>query len=614
MFRKILRPPFRKFNTSNKNSKEYQVDLSFFLTSIGITSLGIYYMNKNNGPEIESINWLKLKDMLKNDEKIDKIEIKGGNKAIIYPEKKNKIFHMNINDGLSLEKKIDKMNKEINIEYKHPSEMQLIITTLVPSFVFLGLFFYLTRRQSNGLTTLYKNEAKIVEEKTGIKLSDIAGLHQTKQDVIEFSDIIMNPDKYKEIGTKIPKGILMEGPPGTGKTMLAKAIADNYESSFYLMSGSDFIQPFIGTGTKKIQDLFNSVRENSPAILFIDEIDAIGKSRSNGKSIGHDERDNILNSLLVEMDGFQDNDKVLIIGATNRAETLDNALLRPGRFDRVVRFDLPNLEERKDILGVYYDKYKIDSSTNRDSLIKKLAMLTYGFNGAELSNLYNEASIIAVRNNYSTINYHHFEKAIDYILLGNEQQNIISSEEKEIIAYHEAGHALISFLLDKVPSPSKVSIVPRTKGMLGFSQSIPDKEKKLYTKEDMMQQIMVLMGGRVAEKIIFNQVTNGASDDIDKINKIARQIVTTYGMGNNIGLRKIYDDTKDSFWKKESDKLIDLVDIEINEIIDEKYNDTIELINNNRLFLEKIKEHLITHETILGEDLIKIYDNLQKIE
>ena len=595
---------FNSKSSFNSNNKE--VDFSFLTTSLLLTS-GAIYLFREKSTKFIKINWIELKKLI-NENSIKKIEIRNDKKAVIYNNNNENIYLMDVSNGDSIEKKIENINDNIEVEHIHPSEFQILLTNLLPSLFFLGIFMVMMRRQQGSLAGLFKNESKIIEEKTGVKISDVAGLHKTKSNVLEFSDIIMNPEKYQKIGTKIPKGILMEGPPGTGKTMLAKAIADHYDSSFYLLNGSDFIQPIVGTGSRKVKDLFDTARGNTPAIIFIDEIDAVGKSRNHSKNIGNDERDNILNSLLVEMDGFEDNSKLLVIGATNRADILDSALLRPGRFDRIVKFDLPDVNERKEIMNNYFTKYKFDGSINKDNLINKLSMLTYGFNGAQISNLFNESSIFAIRNNSDSIKEEHIDSAIDYILLGNKKENFISAEEKEIIACHEAGHALISYLLENMPSPTKVSIVPREKGMLGFSQAIPKYEKKLYNREDLISQMMVLMGGRAAEEIIFKKCTNGASDDINKINKIAREIITSYGMNNIIGLRTLDSNTQNNFWTRDSNAMLELVDEEINNLINETYELSVKLLNSNLPYLNQIRSLLIKKESITDIDLDLIFN------
>ena len=572
------------------------------------SSLYFYYLSNNK--KYEEINWVRVKNLVDNNN-IKKVELHNNRKAIIYPnEEPDKIYHMNISDNNFVEKKIDRFKKDIVIEHKNQSAFTTIILASIPTFLIMGGLFYLFKKQSNKSFGLFKNEFKIIEEKLGIKIDDVAGLHQTKKDVLEFTDIIMNSEKYKAIGTKIPTGILMEGPPGTGKTMLAKAVADNYKTKFFLMNGSDFIQPIIGTGSKKVKELFETARKNSPSIIFIDEIDAIGKSRNVNKSVGNDERDNILNSLLVEMDGFNPNEKVLVMGATNRADVLDAALLRPGRFDRVINFELPNNEERKDILNLYYDKYNISKKIVKNELISNLSKSTYGFNGADLQNIFNEASIRAIRNNKDCIETEDFDESLEYVLLGNKKEGFLSKKEKEIVSYHEAGHALTSYLLENVPSPTKVSIIPRSKGALGFSQSIPDYEKKLYNEREMKEQIMVLMGGRISEEIIFDSVTNGASDDIKRINEIAKNLVGVYGMGLN--MINIDLDTKNNLFRKESERKIENFDKEVEKIIRIAYNETKELINSNLCFLTKIQAKLLKNETIFLKDIENIYKSISK--
>jgi ATP-dependent metalloprotease FtsH len=604
--RNLLNKSRRFFSTSNDKSKDIELKIHplFIASSLGVIGSGLYMIKSQQN--VQKINWLDLKKMIMENNNISKIELHDNKVARIY--KDNMTYIMTINDNKYTQDKIETLDENIIIENIPQNPLQDILSTIIPSVLFFSIFLFLMRRQQGGIMNLFRNEAKVIEEKTGIKLTDIAGLHQTKNDVLEFSEIVMKPERYLKLGTKIPTGILMEGPPGTGKTMLAKAIADKFDSKFYLINGSDFIQPIVGTGTMKVKELFKTARENKPAIIFIDEIDAIGKSRNTGKSVGNDERDNILNSLLVEMDGFEDNSEVLIMGATNRVDSLDQALLRPGRFDRVVKFDLPDLEERKDILNSYYPKYKINNKVNQNDLINNLGMSTYGFNGAMISNLFNEASIRAVRSNLDSIDTNSFNEALEYVTLGNRKENFISKKEKEIIAYHEAGHALISYILNDVPSPNKVSIVPRANGALGFSQAIPEYEKKLYTKEEFMSQIMVMMGGRVAEEIILKKITNGASDDIDKINKLANDMITKYGMGKEINFRNLDNDTKNNLFRKESAQFVEDINEEVEVLINYCYVETKKIIKNNISFLEKIKEELITKETIDKNDLDELFN------
>tara|TARA_B100000524_G_scaffold348059_1_gene251461 strand:- start:6455 stop:8290 length:1836 start_codon:yes stop_codon:yes gene_type:complete len=604
--RNLLNKSRRFFSTSNDKSKDIELKIHplFIASSLGVIGSGLYMIKSQQN--VQKINWLELKKMIMENNNISKIELHDNKVARIY--KDNMTYIMTINDNKYTQDKIETLDENIIIENIPQNPLQDILSTIIPSVLFFSIFLFLMRRQQGGIMNLFRNEAKVIEEKTGIKLTDIAGLHQTKNDVLEFSEIVMKPERYLKLGTKIPTGILMEGPPGTGKTMLAKAIADKFDSKFYLINGSDFIQPIVGTGTMKVKELFKTARENKPAIIFIDEIDAIGKSRNTGKSVGNDERDNILNSLLVEMDGFEDNSEVLIMGATNRVDSLDQALLRPGRFDRVVKFDLPDLEERKDILNSYYPKYKINNKVNQNDLINNLGMSTYGFNGAMISNLFNEASIRAVRSNLDSIDTNSFNEALEYVTLGNRKENFISKKEKEIIAYHEAGHALISYILNDVPSPNKVSIVPRANGALGFSQAIPEYEKKLYTKEEFMSQIMVMMGGRVAEEIILKKITNGASDDIDKINKLANDMITKYGMGKEINFRNLDNDTKNNLFRKESAQFVEDINEEVEVLINYCYVETKKIIKNNISFLEKIKEELITKETIDKNDLDELFN------
>ena len=592
-------------NKTKKTTKSFNFFTLFLLFGSMISSSFIIKNFVNEKPKFNEINWIELKSNIREKKFIKKIEIINNNKAIIYPfNEQPTLDYILISDGKYFEEKVEKINQDIPIIYKYPSPFQNIIMSILPTILFILFLFFMMRNSGGGIyKDLFKNEAKILTEKPTTKISDVAGLHQTKKDVLEFSEIIMNPEKYVNIGARIPSGILMEGPPGTGKTMLARAIANHYDCLFLIINGADFIQPIVGTGNKKVQDLFHMARQLKPCIIFIDEIDAIGKSRSNSKSMSHDERENILNSLLVEMDGFEPNDEILVIGATNRADILDSALLRPGRFDRVVSFQLPTKDERKEILKIYYDKIKKDDDINEKELINELSSLTYGFNGADLSNIINEACISAVRNNNEFVKHNHFIDSIEYVLMGNKKDYKLSIEDKKIISYHEAGHALVSHLLENVASSSKVSIIPRSKGMLGYSRSYHKEDKKLYNDIELKEQIMVTMGGRAAEEIIFNKVTNGASDDINKINDLAKKMITEFGMDDEIGLKSFENDNKNTLWSHHSDTEKNNIDKRINLLIKNLYTDTINLLNENIDKLHEIQKVLMIKEEITGEEI-----------
>ena len=412
---------------------------------------------------------------------------------------------------------------------------------------------------------------------------------------------MLDYEKYTKLGTKVPSGILMEGPTGNGKTLLAKAIANNFNANFYYISGSSFIQTFVGLGTKKVKDLFIEARKNRPAIIFIDEIDTIGKTRS-ARSNVNEERENTLNSLLVEMDGFESNKGILIIGATNRVDVLDKALLRPGRFDRIVKFTLPNKDERKDILNYYLERKPMDDNfkLNKDDNIEELSVLTFGFSGAELFNLCNEASIKAGLENKETISYENIKDAYEYILMGKEKKDTkLSIKEKQIVAHHEAGHALLSYKLRNVDNPTKVTIIPHSKGALGYSQSIPSKEKYLYTKNELLDQMKVLLGGRVAEELVFNEITNGASDDISKLNKLAYQYVNYFGMDDEVRCFNTNENIK-------SDYASNKIDIAIDKLINEIEKEVRIILTVNLESLKKIAKLLIEKETINFEDIDKL--------
>lgn len=394
---------------------------------------------------------------------------------------------------------------------------------------------------------------------------------------MEFVDFLKKPDKYKKLGAKIPRGALLVGPPGTGKTMLAKAVAGEAGVPFFSISGSDFVEMFVGVGASRVRDLFKKAKEKSPSIIFIDEIDAVAKKR-HGKFGGNDERDNTLNQLLVEMDGFTTHESVIILAATNRADILDSALKRPGRFDRQIEITLPSIDERAQIYRVHLKKIKLNPEKTRTEYSKAVASLTPGFSGADIANVVNEAAIIAARENLTSVGMKQFEMATERVLGGIEKKSVMTKEERRRVAYHEAGHAVAGWFLENSDPLLKITIIPRSKGSLGFAQYLPS-ELSLYSKEQLLDMIKTALGGRIAEEIFYETVTTGASDDINKVTQIANGLVQTYGMTKNIGMVGYGSmGGEDQFQKPYSDETNWEIDEEVRSIVREQYQITKELL------------------------------------
>lgn len=429
----------------------------------------------------------------------------------------------------------------------------------------------------NPMNQMGKSNVQVygVDKKIKVRFKHVAGMESAKVEVTEFVDFLKNPEKYSKLGAKIPRGALLVGPPGTGKTMLAKAVAGEAGVPFFSISGSDFVEMFVGVGASRVRDLFKQAKEKSPSIIFIDEIDAIAKKR-HGKfgGGGSDERDNTLNQLLVEMDGFGTDDSVIILGATNRSDILDSAILRPGRFDRQVEVSLPNIDERAAIYKVHLKKIKLNAEKTRTEYAKKLATLTPGFSGAEISNVVNEAAIIAARNNLNSVGLTEFDSATERVIGGIEKKQLMSEEERKRVAYHEAGHAVAGWFLEHSDPLLKITIIPRSKGSLGFAQYLPN-EVSLYTKEQLLDMIKTALGGRIAEEIFYDSVTTGASDDIKKVTRIAQGLVHTYGMHSKIGLVGYGSlASEDSFQKPFSDETNWEIDEAVREVVREQYDAT----------------------------------------
>ena len=434
------------------------------------------------------------------------------------------------------------------------------------------------------------------------RLDDVCGLYDVKTDVVQYIDFLKDKMSYNEIGAELPKGLLLVGPPGSGKTLLAKAIAGESGVHFLSISGSDFNELYVGSGSNRVKELFDKARKLQPCIIFIDEIDGVGSKRFTFNS--HRENDVTLNKLLVEMDGFESNENILIIGATNNSKNLDPALTRSGRFDKKIVMDFPNYEERRDICELYFNKVKFNLQDNeKEIFINKLSKQTTGCTGADIKNIINQSAIIAVKNKNKSVTIHDVENAIDDVIIGSKvYSRKLSQKEKEIVAHHEAGHAFMSYILKNMTPPIKVSIVPRGEAALGFSQQEPD-ENKLYTEQYLVEIICVLYGGRVSEKVFFDDVTTGAYDDIERATEIAHKIVTKYGFNKKIGLNNIYLQKNEEKHNTYSDDLTKTVDEEINKLLNNCYKKTLSIISKNKDKVKKIAVELLEKETIAKDDI-----------
>lgn len=492
---------------------------------------------------------------------------------------------------------------------------ELIFTALFWIGIMALFYFFLFRKMGGGaggaggqIFSIGKSKAKLFDEKDKINVTfkDVAGLEGAKEEVQEVVDFLKNSEKYTKLGGKIPKGVLLVGPPGTGKTLLAKAVAGEAQVPFFSLSGSDFVEMFVGVGASRVRDLFAQAKAKSPAIIFIDEIDAIGRARGkNNFSGGNDERENTLNQLLTEMDGFGTDTNVIVMAATNRADILDKALLRAGRFDRSIYVDLPELHERKEIFDVHLSKIKLDPNIDREFLAKQ----TPGFSGADIANVCNEAALIAARNGHESVFKQDFLDAVDRIIGGLEKKNMaIKPSEKRRVAYHEAGHATISWLVEHASPLLKVTIVPRGRS-LGAAWYLPE-ERQLTTTEQMLDEMCATLGGRAAEQVVFNNISTGALSDLEKVTKRAQAMVTIYGLSDKLGNISYYDSSGQqeySFGKPYSEQTAQLVDEEISTLIETQYKRAISILDNNRDKLEALAQKLLEKEVIFREDLEEIF-------
>ncbi len=523
-----------------------------------------------------------------------------------------------------LDTRLEAASKKYNMEYKQQvvdnrtSILDNIISMLLPFiliYVVMWFLFKAISKNSGGVMGVGKSNAKVyVEKQTGVTFKDVAGQEEAKESLTEIVDFLHNPAKYTRIGAKLPKGALLVGPPGTGKTLLAKAVAGEAKVPFFSLSGSDFVEMFVGVGASRVRDLFKQAQQTAPCIIFIDEIDAIGKSRDSHYGGGNDEREQTLNQLLSNMDGFDSSKGLVVLGATNRPEVLDKALLRPGRFDRRIIVDKPDLKGRVDILKVHSKNVLMHDSVD----LEAIARATSGAVGSDLANMINEAAILAVKQGRTVVTQEDLFESVEVVIAGKEKKDrILSKEEKKIVAYHEVGHALVTALEKHAEPVQKITIVPRTMGSLGYVMQVPEEEKYLMSQDEIMARIVTLYGGRAAEKLIFDSITTGASNDIEKATSLARAMVTQYGMSEKFGLMGLesveskYLDGRPVLQCGE--ETAGEIDKEVMAILKSCYEKAEVLLKENREVLDKIADYLISKETITGEEFMKIYREVKGI-
>nr|WP_269144147.1 ATP-dependent zinc metalloprotease FtsH [Clostridium guangxiense] len=563
----------------------------------------------------QEITYNKFLDLLQN-KKVSQVEVSddkivvipkdgvGFNKKILYT---GRIYDPDLKDELR------KSGAEIKATLKNDDPIKSFLFTWVLPMGFLLIvgkiiFDMLDKKLGNGVMSFGKNNAKLyAENETGKTFADVAGQEEAKESLVEIVDFLHNPDKYTEIGARLPKGALLVGPPGTGKTLLAKAVAGEAHVPFFSMSGSDFVEMFVGMGAARVRDLFEQAQEKAPCIIFIDEIDAIGKSRESGIGGSNDEREQTLNQLLAEMDGFDSSKGVVILAATNRPEVLDKALLRPGRFDRRVIVDRPDLKGREAILKVHSKDVKMSEEISLESVAKS----TPGAVGADLANIVNEAALLAVKQGRKEVEQNDLEEAVEVIIAGKEKKDrILSQQEKKTVSYHEVGHALVAALLKHTDPVHKITIVPRTMGALGYTMQLPEEEKYLVTKEEMFDQITVMLGGRSAEEVEFGTISTGASNDIERATKTARNMVTIYGMTDEFDMMAL-ENTSSRYLDGRpaqncSDTTAAKADEEVLRIIKDAHNKSKSILKENRDLLNKLAEILLEKETLMGDEFMQV--------
>ena len=612
----------RRDQDPNRNKKNHQSILAFLiclLVTLVCFSLFTNMLQDNSS----EITYDKFIDMVNNDE-VKSVTLQSDNLTIVPKKQVNPYqeisYYTNLTeDETALTKRLE--GTGIIFKSEPPDAfgefMAMMLSVLLPSVLLFVLLMFFMRRMNKGgggMMGVGKSRAKAyVQKETGITFKDVAGQDEAKESLQEVVEFLHNPGKYVEIGAKLPKGALLVGPPGTGKTLLAKAVAGEAHVPFFSLSGSEFVEMFVGVGASRVRDLFEEAKKNAPCIVFIDEIDAIGKSRDSHYGGGNDEREQTLNQLLAEMDGFDTSKGLLILAATNRPEVLDPALLRPGRFDRRVIVDRPDLKGRIDILKVHAKNVRLDDTVDFEAI----ALATSGAVGSDLANMVNEAAILAVKNGRHAVSQKDLLESVEVVLVGKEKKDrILSAQERRIVSYHEGGHALVSALQKDSEPVQKITIGPRTMGALGYVMQVPEEEKYLNTQKELEAMLVGYLGGRAAEEIVFDSVTTGASNDIEQATKVARAMITQYGMSKKFGLMGLATQENQYLNGRAvlncGDNTATEVDHEVMELLRVSYEEAKRLISSHRKALDKIAAYLIRKETITGKEFMIIFRAVEK--
>ena len=610
-------------NPGNQGPNKNRQTILGFLICLLISLVCLSFVTDMMSDKSSEITYDKFIEMVDKDQ-IKEVTLQSGVLTVVpklqksYQKESYKVNQME--DTSALTQRLE--GKGIIFKYEQPDVMGEFVSTMIslllPTVVLFFMLMYLMRRMNKGsgggIMGVGKSRAKAyIQKETGVLFKDVAGQEEAKESLQEVVDFLHNPGKYTQIGAKLPKGALLVGPPGTGKTLLAKAVAGEAKVPFFSLSGSEFVEMFVGVGASRVRDLFEEAKKNAPCIVFIDEIDAIGKSRDSRYGGGNDEREQTLNQLLAEMDGFDTSKGLLILAATNRPEVLDPALLRPGRFDRRIIVDRPDLKGRVEILKVYAKNVMLDETVDLDAI----ALATSGAVGSDLANMINEAAILAVKNGRRAVSQKDLQESVEVVLVGKEKKDrILSVQERRIVSYHEVGHALVNALQKDAEPVQKITIVPRTMGALGYVMQVPEEEKYLNTQKELEAMLVGYLGGRAAEEIVFDTVTTGAANDIEQATKVARAMITQYGMSQKFGLMGLATQENQYLSGRAvlncGDDTATEIDHEVMQLLHYSYEEAKRLLNEHREALDKIAEYLIRRETITGKEFMKIFRAVER--